>query len=52
MIAELDALAASLYGLSEKQVAHIFETFHEGWDYEERLAKVSKHFKFWKQKER
>lgn len=52
MIAELDALAASLYGLSEKQLAHVFETFHEGWDYDERLAKVLKHFKFWKQKER
>lgn len=45
MIAELDALAARLYGLSEPQLVHLFETFHEGWDYETRLRAVSKHFR-------
>jgi hypothetical protein len=45
MIAELDALAARLYGLSERQLAHVFETFHEGWDYEPRLKSVLKHFR-------
>ena len=44
MIAELDALAARLYGLTERQLAHVFETFHEGWDYESRLKAVLKHF--------
>ncbi len=45
MIAELDAVVARLYGLSEKQLVHIFETFHEGWDYSDRLAMVLKHFR-------
>lgn len=45
MIAELDALAARLYGLSERQLAHVFETFHEGWDYDTRLRAVLKHFR-------
>jgi hypothetical protein len=44
-IAELDALAARLYGLSERQLAHVFETFHEGWDYDVRLRAVLKHFR-------
>jgi hypothetical protein len=43
-IAELDALAARLYGLTERQLVHVFETFHEGWDYETRLRAVLKHF--------
>ena len=33
MIHELDAVVAHLYGLNEAQLVHIFETFHEGWDY-------------------
>lgn len=32
-IHELDAVVAHLYGLSARQLVHIFETFHEGWDY-------------------
>lgn len=44
MIAELDAVVAHLYGLSETQLHHIFETFHEGWDYEERLRATLKHY--------
>ena len=40
MIAELDALVASLYGLSSEQVEHVFATFHRGWDYGPRLEKV------------
>jgi hypothetical protein len=47
MIDELDAVVAHLYGLSEPQLTHIFETFHEGWDYEERLRAVLKHFRKW-----
>jgi hypothetical protein len=47
MIAELDAVVAHLYGLSEPQLVHIFETFHEGWDYEPRLKAVLRHFRAW-----
>lgn len=48
MIHELDAVVARLYGLDEAQLTHIFETFHEGWDYEPRLKAVLKHFRKWK----
>ena len=46
-IHELDALVAHLYELSESQLIHIFETFHEGWNYEERLNQVLKHYHAW-----
>ncbi len=45
MVHELDALAAHLYGLDEKQLIHIFETFHVGWEYDERLDGVLRHFR-------
>lgn len=48
LIHELDAVVARLYGLSESQLVHIFETFHKGWDYEERLRATLKHFAGWK----
>ena len=48
MIHELDAVVAHLYGLDERQLAHIFETFHEGWDYKQRLKETRKHFAQWK----
>lgn len=44
-VAELDAAVSLLYGLSERDVHHIFETFHAGWDCEERLRAVLSHFK-------
>jgi hypothetical protein len=44
MIYELDAVVAHLYGLTERQLIHIFETFHEGWDYDARLRAVLKHY--------
>lgn len=47
MIDELDAVVAHLYGLSADQLTHIFETFHEGWDYGPRLAAVTAHFERW-----
>ena len=47
MIHELDAVVARLYGLSEAQLVHIFETFHEGWEYQERLDGVLRHFRRW-----
>jgi hypothetical protein len=47
-ICELDALAALLYGLDWDDVTHIFETFHRGWDYAERLASVKTHFENWR----
>ena len=48
MIHELDAVVAHLYGLSEPQLVHIFKTFHEGWDYQDRLDGVRRHFKEWR----
>ena len=47
MIHELDAVVAHLYGLGEAQLVHVFETFHEGWDYGERLRGVLRHFRTW-----
>lgn len=46
-ITEIDALVAHLYGLSWEQVEHIFETFHRGWDYSERLEAVRAHYENW-----
>jgi hypothetical protein len=45
LLAELDAAVAVLYGLGEDDVRVIFETFHEGWDYEPRLRTVLGHFR-------
>jgi hypothetical protein len=44
VLAEIDAAVARLYGLKRDDVEHIFETFHEGWDYSPRLARVLAHF--------
>jgi hypothetical protein len=43
MVAELDALAASMYGLDEDDVRLIFETFHAGWDRSEELDRTLKY---------
>ena len=48
MIYELDAVVAHLYELSEPQLVHIYETFHEGWDYQARLNGVLQHFHAWR----
>jgi hypothetical protein len=50
MIHELDAVVAHLYGLDEKHLVHIFETFHEGWNFEPRLKETRKHFREWKRR--
>lgn len=47
MIHELDAVVAHLYGLNEAQLIHIFETFHEGWDYGNRMDNVLRHYHAW-----
>lgn len=47
---ELDAVVAHLYGLTERQLLHLFETFHEGWDYQDRLEATLKHFHAWGKK--
>jgi hypothetical protein len=49
LIAELDALAALLYGLDEDQLIHVFATFHRGWDYAPRLEAVREHYTRWKE---
>ena len=48
MIDELDAVVAHFYGLDARQLRIVFETFHEGWDFEERLQATLKHFEVWK----
>ncbi|WP_375399427.1 Eco57I restriction-modification methylase domain-containing protein [uncultured Amnibacterium sp.] len=48
LIHELDALVSLLYGLSERQVEHVFATFHRGWDYRPRLDAVLEHYATWK----
>ena len=45
LIHQLDAIVARCYGLTERQLVHIFKTFHEGWDYHDRLEAVLKHFR-------
>ncbi len=50
MIYELDAVVAHLYGLSQKQLIHIFETFHRTGDYQSRLTAVLKYYNLWKKK--
>jgi len=50
MIFELDAVVAHLYGLSETHLVHIFETFHEGWDYHPRLEAVLRHYRQWRER--
>jgi hypothetical protein len=50
MIHELDAVVAHLYALSERQLVHIFETFHEGWDHDARLRATLRHFRSWQGK--
>ena len=47
MIYELDAVVAHLYGLNQRQLVHIFETFHVGWDYQHRLEGVLSHYQRW-----
>ena len=49
-IAELDALVAHLYELTEGQLLHIFETFHRGWDYTERWDAVQTHHRSWQER--
>lgn len=49
LLSELDALVSLLYGLTEDQVAHIFDTFHRGWKYQPRLEAVLEHYAEWKE---
>lgn len=50
LIAELDALVSLLYGLESEDVEHIFDTFHRGWDYRERLRATLEHFEAWQER--
>ena len=45
LIHELDAAVAHLYGLDERDLVHIFETFHVGWDFQDRLDATLAHFR-------
>ena len=44
MEAEVDALVAHLYGLSENDLKTIYETFHEGWDPTERMDQALEYY--------
>lgn len=48
LVAELDAVVALLYGLERNQLAHIFDTFHRGWDNTARRAAALAQFDHWK----
>jgi hypothetical protein len=43
-LAELDAAVSLLYGLTPEEVRVVFSTFHEGSDYESRLAAVLEYY--------
>jgi len=45
MIYELDALVAHAFKLSEIELIRIYETFHVGWDYTDRLERVIEYFR-------
>jgi Eco57I restriction-modification methylase len=47
MIHELDAVVAQLYGLTQDHLVHVFETFHVGWDYHDRLDATLQHYRTW-----
>jgi len=47
MIHEIDAVVAHLYGLTARQLRIVYETFHEGWQYEDSLRETLKHFDAW-----
>jgi len=47
LLCELDAIVSLLYGLSRDQVGQVFASFHRGWDYEPRLAKVLEFYDEW-----
>ena len=47
MTFELDAVVARLYELSRDDLIHIFETFHDGWNYSSRLESTLKYFDVW-----
>jgi hypothetical protein len=47
-LAELDAIVALLYGLHEKDLVHIYETFHPTWDFGPRLDFALDQFRRWR----
>ena len=49
LIHELDAVVAHLYGLTSNHLAYIFETFHPGWNYNDRLQETLNHYRTWEQ---
>jgi hypothetical protein len=48
LIAKLDALVAHAYGLTRDQLEYVFETFHRGWAFKDRLEQVLEYFDDWK----
>jgi hypothetical protein len=50
MVNEPDAVSGLLFGLEETHLVHIFETFHEGWEYQARLSATLRHHAAWRKK--
>jgi hypothetical protein len=48
LIFENDALVAILFGLTEDEVAYIFDNFHRGWDVKDRKLRTLKYFNTFK----
>jgi hypothetical protein len=51
-VAEIDALVALQFGVNRKQLSHVFESFHRGWDsskpdYVDRYERVMRHYDVW-----
>ncbi len=47
----LPSLETALPGLNnEAQLVHVFETFHDGWDFRDRLDAVLRHFRSWRKR--
>lgn len=44
-IDEIEASAALLVGLTANDIQMLFETFHVGWDYEDKLVSTLQHFR-------
>lgn len=45
LVPELDAAVALLYDLDDADLTHVFETFHVGWHYEDRLEAALAHLR-------
>lgn len=47
LLSELDALAACMYGLSEAELEHVYDTFHRGWESDARKQNAISFYRTW-----